>query len=122
MLQRLDSLERAPRPPENSNTPSGPTTPVEGFHSAHASPPNSRDPYSADPTVLRALATAAVPREAIRPVLAPFFAEAGLGEADFEVRGPLLSERHTACITGDAVTARSRAEKVLAALKRADGT
>lgn len=53
--------------------------------------------------------------------MARLFAAAGLGDADFEIKGP-LSERHTIHIMGDATTARARAEQFLVADRRADGT
>lgn len=84
--------------------------------------PGSRDPFATDPTILRERCSTPIPREAARTAAFRFFADAGLSGDDFEINGLVLTGRHTVQLRRDPREAEDPAARVLASMKRDDGS
>lgn len=119
---RLRALETRPLPsappwrrPSQTSTPSGPTTPPSGGRT-----PPQRNPYEADPTIIRLVADKPVPRDAVTKRVEELLGEANLIDRKVQVRGAYLGQRHLLRITGKNETEDAKA--LVQSLRLPDGT
>ena len=110
---KLEQLEKAAALPELS--------PVEREKAAKALTGAGRDPYFADPTILRINASNLVAKTAVQELVDQMCADGGVDKSLYDLRGPDLGRRFTLAFAGDANTAARRASKCNSTLRGTDG-
>lgn len=133
---RLDALE-APLPPPPADThigavqhdhrhewtASGPTSPAGGSFTPPLGGRPSRatqDPYAANAHILRAVATAHVPRDAAATAVESLLLLANIQKNDCTMRGPHLGVSFTVHFEGTDAESAAMATQALAAMRRDD--